>query len=317
MIRRRTVHIVNDSLARLDKARMRDHAPIALFYLDHQVRRTTFAAGGDLGWTLTAVETPRKKPAPYKFVVVTGAPSWSEYWAEFLASAPQDRQMVVVDRPGFGASGPKTLISDIRLQAAALAPLLKAPFGQKVILVGHSYGAAIATLMAANNPGKVHGLVLLSGYFGEFGRTSRLLVGLGSRLLKIIPRDLRHAVMEVTGQAQQLPHMKEALTRLRIPVHVIHGAKDDYAPVEAAEKMVDEVRTRRPVRFERIEVGDHFMQNGAPKELMAAFERCIPVRAKLIAGRTRSQPAKTEAASNDGPAFLKWPTPPRRANLSS
>lgn len=280
MIRRKASSLVSIGMAVFDKSASAERKTLSLYYPDHLVRRATFEAGSGLNWKLTAVVTPRKKTAAYKFVVVTGSPSWSEYWAEFLTTLPQDREMVVVDRPGFGASGPKTLIGDIRLQAAALAPLLKAPFGQKVILVGHSYGAAIATLMAANNPGKVAGLVLLSGYFGEFGSTSKFLVGMGSKLLKIIPRDLRHAVMEVSGQAPQLAHMHEALARLRVPVHVIHGGKDDYAPVEAAEKLVKDVRTRRPVRFEKIETGDHFMHDGAPGELMAALERCVPVRRK-------------------------------------
>lgn len=281
MIRRRPTSLVSVGLASFQHSRKAEKPPLSLYYPEDQVRRATFDAGFDLGWKLTAVETPRTRPAPWKFVVITGSPSWSEYWAEFLSTLPEDREMVVVDRPGFGASGPKTCIGDIRLQAAALSPLIKAPFGQKVILVGHSYGAAIATLMAANYPGRLAGLVLLSGYFGEFGATSRMLVSLGSRVLKVIPRDLRHAIMEVTNQAPQLTYMRDALSRIRVPVHVIHGAKDDYAPIETAEKLVKEVRTRRPVRFERIEGGDHFMHDGAPQQLMAALERCIPQRRTL------------------------------------
>jgi pimeloyl-ACP methyl ester carboxylesterase len=276
MIRRRPTSLVSVGLASLQHPGRPDRKPLSLFYSEDEVRRVTFDAGFDLGWTLSAVETPRKKPAPYKFVVIAGSPSWSEYWAEFLSKLPQDREMIVVDRPGFGMSGPKTPVHDIRLQAAALAPLLKVPFGQKVILVGHSYGAAIATLMAANNPGKVASLVLLSGYFSELGATSKFLVGLGSKVMHVIPRDLRHAIIEVTGQKPQLTHMKDALSRLRVPVHVIHGDKDDYAPFEAAETLVKAVRTRRPVRFETVEGGDHFLHDGQPDKLMAALERCVP-----------------------------------------
>ena len=276
MFRKRPSNLVSVGLATLQHPGKPERKPLSFYYPEDQVRRATFEAGYDLGWKLTAVETPRSKPAPVKFVVIAGAPSWSDYWAEFLTMLPEDREMVVVDRPGFGAHGPKTFIGDIRLQAAALQPMLKAPFGQKIILVGHSYGAAIATLMAANNPGKVAGLVLLSGYFGEFGATSKLLVRLGSKMMKLIPRDLRHAILEVTGQKPQLAYMRDALSRLRTPVHVIHGDKDDYAPVQAAEKMVQQVRTRRPVRFERIEGGDHFMHDGMPQQLLEALERCVP-----------------------------------------
>ena len=136
------------------------------------VRRTSFVAGGGLGWRISALETPRAQPTPWKIVVITGAPSWAEYWAETLAELPQDREMIVVDRPGYGASEPLDPVTDIRTQALALAPLLQAARGQKVMLVGQSYGAAIASLMAEANPGRVQSLVLLSGSFGE-GRDRR------------------------------------------------------------------------------------------------------------------------------------------------
>src|SRR5204863_3506676 len=139
-------------------------------------------------------------------VVVTGAPSWAEYWAPVMAAAPQDREMIVVDRPGFGASEPAHCVPTIETQAKALLPVLEAAPGQKVLLVGQSYGAAIATLMAATQP-KVAGVVLLSSFLGEQGPTARWLVKVGQRFLNLIPRDLRNAVVEVSGQPSQLEHL--------------------------------------------------------------------------------------------------------------
>src|SRR5258708_17860211 len=117
-----------------------EHAPTSADYPDHQVRRTSFMAGGGLGWRISALETPRETPAPWKVVVITGAPSWAEYWAETMAELPADREMIVVDRPGYGASEPAQPVTDIRIQAEALAPLLVAARGQKVMLVGQRYG---------------------------------------------------------------------------------------------------------------------------------------------------------------------------------
>ena len=77
-----------------------EHVPVADDYPDTVVRRISFAAGGGLGWKLSAIESPRDRPAPWKIVVVTGAPSWAEYWAPAIAALPKDREMVVVDRPG-------------------------------------------------------------------------------------------------------------------------------------------------------------------------------------------------------------------------
>jgi pimeloyl-ACP methyl ester carboxylesterase len=255
-----------------------EHAPTSADYPDTVVRRTSFEAGGGLGWRIFALETPRATPAPWKIVIITGAPSWAEYWAETLAELPADREMIVVDRPGYGASEPAEPVTDIRTQAQALAPLLTAARGQRVMLVGQSYGAAIAALMAEANPGKVESLVLLSGFFGETGPTSRWLIDVGSRALKMLPRDLRHAVIEASGQPPQLDYAKRALSRLTIPIHMIHGDRDDFAPIEAAERLAAETVTRRPINFMRTAGADHFLNDGPAEQLIAALEACIPQR---------------------------------------
>jgi pimeloyl-ACP methyl ester carboxylesterase len=255
-----------------------EHAPTSADYPEHVVRRTSFEAGGGHGWRISAIETPRARAPRWKIVVITGAPSWAEYWAETLAELPDDREMIVVDRPGYAASEPLHPVTDIRVQAEALAPVLTAARGQKVLLVGQSYGAAIASIMAEQNPGKVAGLVLLSGFFGEAGPTARWLLDVGGRTLRLIPRDLRHAVIEVTGQKPQLRHARRALARVKIPIHIIHGDKDDFAPLEVAERLAAETVTRRPIRVVRTEGANHFLNDGPAEILLAALETCIPER---------------------------------------
>ena len=256
-----------------------EHAPAAAVeYPESVVRRTTFEAGGGHGWRISALETPRDTPAPWKIVVITGAPSWAIYWADTLAELPQNREMVVVDRPGYGSSQPSEPITDIRVQAEALSPLLNAARGQKVMLVGQSYGAAIASLMAEANPGKVQSLVLLSGFFGETGPTSRWLLDVGSKAMRVIPRDLRHAVIEASGQKPQLAYAKRALASLTIPIHMIHGDQDDFAPIEVAERLAAETVTRQPITFMRTAGANHFLNDGPTEQVLAALEACIPAR---------------------------------------
>jgi len=253
-----------------------EHRPTSEDYPDHVVRRVSFLAGGGLGWRISAIATPRERPAPWKIVVVTGAPSWAEYWSPVLAALATDREMIVVDRPGFAGSEPADCVPDIRLQARALAPLLERAPGQRILLVGQSYGAAIATLMAAAQPRSVAGVVLLSSYLGEPGPTARWLVKAGLKFLSLIPRDLRHATLEVDGHAPQMNHMRRALTRIRVPVHVIHGELDDFAPIEVARRLAAESRTRRPMRFQSVAGANHFLNDGPADILIEALESCIP-----------------------------------------
>ena len=253
-----------------------EHRPVSADYPDSLVRRVSFQAGGKLGWRLSALETPRLSPAPWKIVVITGAPSWAEYWAPVMAALPQDREMIVVDRPGFAASEPLDCVPDIRVQARALAPLLATRRGQKLLLVGQSYGAPIAALMAAARPGGVDSLVMLSSYLGEAGPTARWILQLGTPLLGVIPRDLRHAAIEIHGQSAQLDLMHSALPRLRSPVHVIHGDQDDFAPIELARRLARETRTLHSMRFEAAPGANHFLNDGPADRLIASLERCIP-----------------------------------------
>ena len=261
-----------------------EHVPTSQDYPESIMRRITFEAGGGLGWKISALATTRATPAPLKIVVVPGAPCWAEYWAPVMAALPEDREMIVIDRPGFGASEPFTCVPDIRLQALALSPLLEAAPGQKILLVGQSYGAAIATVMAARHPKSLTGVVLLSSFLGHAGPTARFLVGLGMRVLTVIPRDLRHAILEVSGQSAQLVHMRQALRRLNVPVHVIHGDADDFAPIELAEQLVKETRSRGPMRFVCVPGANHFMNDGPVEVLMSALECCVPTPAPAWPG---------------------------------
>jgi pimeloyl-ACP methyl ester carboxylesterase len=184
---------------------------------------------------------------------------------------------------------------------------MQAAPGQKILLVGQSYGAAIATVMAAENPKALAGVVLLSSYLGQPGPTARWLVKLGTRFLTLIPRDLRNAILEVSGQAAQLEHMRAALKRLHVPVHVIHGDADDFAPIERAEALVREAATRAPMSFIRVPGANHFMNDGPVELLMGFLERCIPVPAPAPAFKLPALPTLPNLA------WLKGKTEPRQA----
>ncbi|MGH7024548.1 MAG: alpha/beta fold hydrolase [Caulobacteraceae bacterium] len=253
-----------------------EHRPTSADYAPEIVRRVSFTAGGGLGWNISALTTPRERPALWKIVVITGAPSWAEYWAPVMAELPPDREMIVVDRPGYGLSEPAECVEDIATQALALSPLLTTARGQNLLLIGQSYGAAIAVLMAAANPRRVAVLALLSSYLGVNGPTARWLVDAGRRLKGVIPRDLRAAVIEVSGQAAQLGQVREAIPALRCPIHVIHGDADDFAPIDLARQLAEETRTRRPIRFRTVAGAGHFINDGPTETVIANLEACLP-----------------------------------------
>ncbi len=203
-----------------------------------------------------------------------------------MAALPPDREMVVVDRPGFANSEPAHCVPRIETQAKALLPLLESAPGQRILLVGQSYGAAIATLMAAERPAQTAGLVLLSGYFGKSGPTARWLIGLGEKVLGFIPRDLRHAVLEASGQFRQLNPVFKLLNRFPFLITIIHGDKDDFAPIEVARAIAD--TTLAPARFVEIRGGNHFLNDCPPEQVVAWLETAIAPTGGLRQVRTLS-----------------------------
>lgn len=233
--------------------------------------RVAFTAGGAHGWKLSALDTPRAEPSPWKIVVVTGTPSWSEFWAPVLAKTPANRAMVVADRPGFAQSEPARAVTDIAAQADALEPLLDGPPGQRVVLVGQSYGAPIATVLAAKRPDKVKALVLMSAFYGERGPTIRRLDALGSMLRPALPRDMQNALAEVKGQARQLPAVRKALGEITAPIVVLHGDRDDFIVPAAAEKLAADARATYIVA----PGGDHFLNACCVDDVLGAIERAI------------------------------------------
>ncbi|MGH6992165.1 MAG: alpha/beta fold hydrolase, partial [Caulobacteraceae bacterium] len=281
-IRRRPTGVLALGWACLESAAngRTEHRPTSADWPDSVVRRISLPAGGAHPWRLSALVSPRSAPPPWKIAVVTGAPSWAEYWAPVIAALPADREMIVVDRPGFAGSEPVECVGDLEVQAEALAPLLETAPGQKLLLVGQSYGAVIAAIMAARAPGRVASLVLLSSYLGVPGPTARWLVGVGSRFLGVIPRDLRNAVMEVSGLPAQMPLFTKALGGISAPIGFIHGAKDDFAPIDVALQLALDCKTRLPVSFQRVPEANHFLNDGPPEVLLSALEACLPIPAK-------------------------------------
>ncbi len=188
-----------------------DRFPTSSAYPPGTMERITFTAGVPERWRISALQTPERPAATWKIVIITGTPSWSEYWAPTIAGAAPTREMIVADRPGFRTSEPEDAVRDLAKQADALAPMLHHREGERVLLVGQSFGAPVAALMAQRYPNEVDAVVLVSAFFGNRGPTARRLIGAGSLFHGMLPRDLKNSISEITAQRTQLPAVWRAL----------------------------------------------------------------------------------------------------------
>jgi pimeloyl-ACP methyl ester carboxylesterase len=269
-----------------------DRFPTSSSYPAGTMERFDFTAGVPEGWRISALRTPPRPDATWKVVIITGTPSWSEYWAPTLAGLPHTREMIVADRPGFRSSEPEDAVRDLAKQADALAPMLEGREGQRILLVGQSFGAPVATLMAARYPDRVDALVLVSAYFGDRGPTARRMIGAGQFVHGVLPRDLRNSVSELTAQTNQLPAVWSAFRGLSQPIVFIHGDADTFVPLAADQRIAAEYGHT----LVTVPAGDHFLNACCVPALLDTFEQAIAE----AEGRQAATPPQT--ANDPDPA---------------
>jgi pimeloyl-ACP methyl ester carboxylesterase len=164
---------------------------------------------------------------------IHGAPSSLSYWRNYLMDSAllHNARMYAVDRPGYGYSGLADPIPDIHQQALLLKPLLDSmrALHHPIVLVGASYGTAVASRLVMDNPGVVDGLVLIAPAIapGEekiFWFTPAIE---HPWLRWFIPRMLQSANTEKIHHKAELEKMLPLWSSIHIPVTYLQGSKDE------------------------------------------------------------------------------------------
>jgi pimeloyl-ACP methyl ester carboxylesterase len=93
-------------------------------------------------------------------LLLHGQPGGARDWDRVRAALGDSVQAIALDRPGWdGHSAPRGIAGNA---AAALSVLDSSGVSAPAIIVGHSFGAAVACWLAASAPARVAGLVLLA-----------------------------------------------------------------------------------------------------------------------------------------------------------
>lgn len=210
------------------------------------------------------VEVAPSGVAEHAIVFVHGAPGGVESFFTYLQDARLHRSMrlISVDRLGYGASQRGIAEPGIDAQAAALQPIIDKlrKGGQKITLVGHSFGGPIVARLAMQNRGALHSLLLLAPALDPQNEQHFWVTRLGKFIPTrwITPLKLRVAADEKWVHAKALEEIAQDWWKVDVPVVVTHGTKDVIVPFENlsyASKKLKHV----PLKQIPIEGEDHFI----------------------------------------------------------
>lgn len=214
--------------------------------------------------TIHYAELKQKIPPRPLIIFIHGSPGLWRSWVRYLNDPILQKaaNMIAMDRPGFGGSGSGDIERSLLKQSEAIAPLLSHGVpNQKVILVGHAYGATLAARIAMAYPDKVTDLVLMSAPLDPSQQTESWYqyVADWPPFTWVLPKEIIVFNREYLGLEQQLNEMLPLWSKISQPVSILYGEQDEEVPIANADFAKKMLTHARSVNIVRIPNMNHFI----------------------------------------------------------
>ncbi len=225
--------------------------------------------GAPLNTTLSYLQAGN--PTAPRLILVHGTPGSASGWSDYLTNPPPGADVVALDRPGFGDSGPEGAVTSLEAQAAAVYALFPTD-GRRVVLLGHSLGGPIVARVAAEHPDRVAAVVLLAASLDPALEKINPMqwVGTWTAVRWALPRAIRNANAELIALKPELESLARLLPKITAPVLIVHGTKDDLVPVANVPYMQAGLSGARCVKTELLEGQNHFLPWNSTKVVRQA-----------------------------------------------
>ena len=246
--------------------------------------------------TARGVISLREAGAGPALVLLHGIGSNSGSWLHQLES-PGTRRVIAWDAPGYGTSTPLPLAAPAAADYAdALAALLDALGIERLVLVGHSLGALMATAFAALHPQRLYGLVLLNpaGGYGNADpavREERLM----SRLKMMDELGPSGLAEQRAGQLLSSTAPPDALQLVRIGMRRLDPAGHEQAARMLAGGKLSEDAAKFP--------GQTLVMCGS-EDRITPESGCQTIARFFARGTYRSLPGLGHASYAEGPVTV-------------
>ena len=195
---------------------------------------------------------------------------------------------VALDLPGFGSSPLPLIPGGARLYAELLVPALEKLSSEPLVLVGHSFGGRIATVLGAYHPTLVRGLVLTGAPLVR--RVTTVKSPLGYRVIRwryakgMVSEKRMERARQRYGSADYRnsdgllrsilvatvnESYEKELARIKAPVALVWGDDDRDVPVETAARAAALLNC--PHTFRSVAFIGHFLPMQSPHELVVSI----------------------------------------------
>ncbi len=215
------------------------------------------------GRTIHFVEAGTKAAVPL-VILIHGSPGDWRGWVEFLndPELAARAHLIAVDRPGFGGSGAGRAELSLARQCRDIAPLINrvAP-GQRVILVGHSFGGPIACRLAMEHANKVTNVIVLAGSIDPAQEETKWYQYVAEYwgVRSLLPAELVTANREIRALKDGLTEMLPRWPDIRQRVTVIQGEADTLVPPANADFAQHMMTNAQPLEIIRLPGMNHFL----------------------------------------------------------
>ena len=215
------------------------------------------------GRTMHFVEAGTNGPVP-TVLFIHGSPGDWKAWAQYLSDPDLSSraQLIAVDRPGFGGSGAGNAERSLEQQCKDIAPLLdRAAPGQRLLLVGHSFGGPVVCRLAMDYPDKVTDLIILAGSIDPGQEHTKWYQYAAEWWIFrwLVPADLLMANREIRPLKGGLTEMMPLWPKIHQRVTVVQGLADNLVPPENADFAERMMTNARPLEIIRIPGMNHFL----------------------------------------------------------
>lgn len=235
------------------------------------VLRESIAAAPDI--ELSYLSSVSVEPDAQRIIFVHGTPGNAGAFDNYLIDPLEGFESVSVDRPGFGRTRPSAPMPALRDQARALEPLLVERGGKWPLLVGHSLGGPIVARVAVDYPGRVGGLLILSGSLDPSLEKIAWYQRLASLPIVpyMMPRFVRNSNRELYPLKGELEALRPLLANVMCPVIIVHAPNDSLVPFENVAYMEAAFAPGAIVDVVVLEGKNHFVPWNAEAEVRDAI----------------------------------------------